>query len=426
MDLFKANTFISTLPENLWTLGLFQRPTESAKIRMAAVGDLSLSGRISRTGQIKGFPWLFQEIQAVFKQCDLVFANLESPFVKSFHSEKLFAAPLQAAHSLADIGFNILHLANNHIYDHGPRGLTTTLQACADNGILALGAGINLSIAQKPIIVRLNGVRIGFLGCGKTRINQSQTGPNYWEFNEKEILRAAISLRPKVDLLILSMHLGYMYINYPHPDHKKLAEQLIEYGADLILMHHAHVLQGMQLFPGGKMVFYNLGNFIMDWEEGMVHTSTAIEERRQSAIFLFDLDNKGVCFAAALPIYISDQMQVQWAIGEHGQRILENMANYSQALKGNYFPRFAQQRAERNVNLATRVVLHHLKARNWRVLKQLFIRFRPSHFFMLWKWFKIEVAKKVSGPGRPSIHATQQKNATSLTYVDKQKPPISP
>jgi len=232
----------------------------------------------------------------------------------------------------------------------------------------------------------MNGLRIGWLGCGRTLLAQNQAGPRYWEFNEQELLDAIAQARSAVDVLIVSIHIGLMYIDYPRPQHKSMAERLMESGADLILMHHAHVLQGVQITSQESVCCYNLSNFLYDWQEGNVQTPVRLREQNEGAIFWFEMDHRGIAVVAALPTWIDDDCRVHWATGERGYRILHRLARISRDLEGDFTPAFERQRAERNFGPILKVLAFHVKNRNWRHIIDSLRRTRFEHFKMVLRW----------------------------------------
>jgi hypothetical protein len=177
-----------------------------------------------------------------------------------------------------------------------------------------------------------------------------------------------------------------MYMDYPRPEHKRLAEELMAKGADLILMHHAHVLQGIQVTQSNRLCCYNLGNFVFDWEEGNVKISTMLQEQTESAVFLFDLDRHGVAGAYAIPIRMDSECRVRWATGEQGAGILKRLQRISEELHGNFAAVFERQRAERNTAAILKVVLFHARNGNWRFLLDCGRRVRPEHLKMVFRW----------------------------------------
>ena len=373
-------------PRDLPALQIIRRPPTSATVRLCAGGDIGLSGRAAATSNRLGTKALFADITDVIKSADIAFGNLESPLASEIAPGKMFAAPVTGARTLHDAGFNILHLANNHVGEYGQAGLAATLEAVQSAGITALGAGADLEAAKKLIRTDVRRLRVGWLGCGRTLIPQNGDGPRYWEFNERELLAAIRQARPLVDVLIVSMHIGLMYMDYPRPEHKTMAERLMETGADLILMHHAHVLQGVQVTPKRRVCCFNLGNLLYDCEEGLVRGTVMLQQQNEGGIFWFELDKKGVALAAVFPTWIDEDCRVHWATGERGYAILRRLQSISRGLEGDFRFAFERQRAERNAGPILAVLAVHIKHGNWRNIVDSLLRIRFEHVKMMIRW----------------------------------------
>lgn len=392
---FEPQSILSDLPDDLPGLLITQRPPMGPTVSCCAVGDIGLSGRAAATAQRMGSDVLFAEVAPVLRAADISLGNLESPLASEIAPGNRFAAPITGAATLRDVGFNILHLANNHVGEFGQAGLVATLDAVRGVGLSALGAGDDATAARQMIRTDIGGVRIGWLGCGRTLLPQTKTGQNYWEFNEQELIDRVLAERSGVDVLIVSIHIGFMYMDYPRPQHKTMAERLMESGADLVLMHHAHVLQGVEITPPGKICCYNLGNFLYDWEEGDVQTPVVLRQQNEGGIFWFEVDRQGVARAAVLPTWIDRDCCVRWARGERGKEILSRLARISRDLDGDIELLFEQQRAERNTGPILKVLAFHIMHRNWGYIFDSLRRARLEHFKMLLCWLlRLGTAKK--------------------------------
>ena len=381
-----AKTIAEQAPHGLPVLRIFQRPRVGATVRLCAVGDIGLSGRAAATAKKRGSQPLFDEVSPVLRAANLTFGNLETPLAGELSSGNMFAAPVTGAEMLRQAGFNLLHLANNHVSEYGQAGLSVTLAAVRQAGLTPLGASDDSAAVRQLLRTDVNGLRIGWLGCGRTLLAQRKTGPQYWEFNENELLAAILSARSTVDVLIVSIHIGLMYMDYPRPEHKVMAERLMGSGADLVLMHHAHVLQGVQITSERRICCYNLGNFLFDWKEGNVQTPVMLHEQNEGAVFVFDLDQNGVSDAAACPTWIDDDCCVRWATGERGLQILNRLARISLDLQGNFEAAFESQRATRNTGPILQVLAFHARRGNWKFLSESLRRARWEHFKMLLRW----------------------------------------
>lgn len=382
-EIVQAQCLAAPVPPDLSAICFFRRPTAGKSIRVYAVGDIGFSGKLGDTAKRKGFSALFGQIANLLRTGDVVFGNLETPLIDKPHSNSLFAGSPFGAAALKKSGFTLLHLANNHINDYGRDGLTSTLNSLRRYQIMPLGAGESIEIARRTVRTNIGGILIGWLGCGRTGQNQADNGPHFWEFSETGLVESVRKVRDTVNVLIVSIHIGYMYLDYPHPDHKTIAERLVSEGADLVLMHHAHVLQGVEVIGEDSIICYNLGNFLLDWEEGNVKANVMVKEQKQGAVFMFDIDRKGICRAAALPTYIDDEYCVRWGRDEKSLGIIERLCRISENLKGDFGPKFVRQRIERNVGLSVAVFLFHLKKRNWRIIANILKETRFEHYRML-------------------------------------------
>lgn len=376
-----AGSRFSDVPADLPILLFDESPSTTS---LYAVGDIALSGRIKHS---LGWSNLFAEVTPFLQTGDLVFGNLEVPLLDSQSDSTLFAAPTATAQLLSQTGFTILNLATNHIRDHGTMGLNSTLNALQVAGIPALGVGTDPDTARRLIRTDYAGLKIGWLGCARTLQDQPIDGAVFWEFNEAELIDEIYQARPTVDVLIVSIHIGLMYLDYPDPAHKASAERITAAGADLILMHHAHVLQGIQITEQDRVICYNLGNFLLDWNEGNVQSEVALDQQRESAIFAFGLHADGVRLHAVLPIWIDDTFTVQWADGERSQSILNRLMRISHDLEGDYSSLFIQQRSQRNTGHILNILWFHARQGNIGVLVKLLKSIRFQHFRMLFNWF---------------------------------------
>jgi poly-gamma-glutamate synthesis protein (capsule biosynthesis protein) len=320
----------------------------------------------------------------VLRGGDVVFGNLEAT-LSDGEDGSLFASPTSSAALLREAGFTVLHVANNHVYDYGAAGLRSTLDAMSAAGLLALGAGVDRMACRAAVRIESRGVRLGWLGCGRTQQPQAAEGPNFWEFNEGELLAEIRRARETVDVLVVSIHIGFMYLEYPHPDHKALAERCTEAGADLLLMHHAHVLQGVQM-SSGRVACYGLGNFLFDSQEGLITNVCMVREQNEGAVFAFDVDRSGICRAAALPTYLDDQCRLHWAVGEHGRAVLDRLAQLSANLDGDWASLFWRQRSERNTGHILRMLRYYLRNRRWSEVRRMMRKVRGQHLRMLAHW----------------------------------------
>ena len=270
-----------------------------------SVGDISFRGR--RETNPESLP--FRQVQFLFSKYNLVVANLESPLVteKAIPVEgkcTLHGAP-GWAEVLKECGVGLVSISNNHLMDYGEEGLQRTLQALDDAGIVHVGAGMDIKAACAPAFMDIADKTFAFLG----RSNVVVSSPCYagygkpgvaW-FDEDETIKAIQHGRSQADYVVLLLHWGIEHYNYPTPLQRTVASKLISAGADLILGHHPHVVQGEERIGSG-LVSYSSGNFLFDeffWNyiaaDGYERTSesTLSGKNREGLMLAVTFDDNG-------------------------------------------------------------------------------------------------------------------------------------
>ena len=112
-SIIAAKRIVPEVPGNLAGLQIVRRPTVGHTVRLCAVGDIGLSGRAAATAKHRGSE------TPVLHNADIAFGNLETPLASEIVPENMFAAPVTGSETLQKAGFNILHLANNHVGEYG-------------------------------------------------------------------------------------------------------------------------------------------------------------------------------------------------------------------------------------------------------------------------------------------------------------------
>jgi poly-gamma-glutamate synthesis protein (capsule biosynthesis protein) len=289
-------------------------------ISLAAVGDVMLGAWVVPLLDSAGSAYPFAATKNILQAADIAIANLEAPFTDRGEQVQdkqfTFRVPPKYGRGLKEGGFDILHLANNHILDYGPEGLFDTMATLDSLSLLYIGAGENISAAYRAVIVeRANAagekLRFGFLGFSLTHPEDYYAGrkkPGTAFPFRKRYIAALDSLAPKVDIMIVSFHWGAEKMVKPKPYQIDLAHVAIDHGADLVLGHHPHVLQSLELYrprAGARqgLIAYSLGNFAFG-----SYSQTA----RTSIILKCVVDATGVLYARCLPINVyNDEVQFQ-------------------------------------------------------------------------------------------------------------------
>ena len=220
------------------------------EITIAAVGDLMLGGRVEPLLKEFGPDYPFADVMPFLSRADVVVGNLESSISTrgvAVENKKftLRAGPI-AAQGLKKAGVRVVTLANNHSMDFGPLALRDTLTALDDNHILYAGAGMDLDDARSPAFLKVKGRRIAFLSYSLTfpleffaSAGRPGTAPGYADFVRSDIEKA----RPSADLVVVSFHWGAELMPAAKDYQIDLGRKAVDWGADLVLGHHPHVLQ---------------------------------------------------------------------------------------------------------------------------------------------------------------------------------------
>lgn len=236
-------------------------------ITLTAVGDIYLGDSVLHRTTENESCMPFAHVNDILSTGDVVFGNLESPCTDqstALNDKCCLRFSPEIIRSLPDAGFNVLSLANNHIFDYDDTGYKDTLHYLDKYNIAYFGAGLNLNEAKSPLIIRKNNLSVGFLGYAWDFIQSINASYNTYgtaPLNKKQILQDVSDLKAKNDIVVVSLHWGYERERYPLPSQRILAHNIIDAGASIILGHHPHVLQGIEEY-NNKIIVYSLGNFI--------------------------------------------------------------------------------------------------------------------------------------------------------------------
>ena len=273
------------------------------ELTIAAVGDIMLGHRAEPWLEREGPGYFFVNVLPVLQQAQVVVGNLESPI-----SSRGAAVPDKkytlrvgrgAADALRAAGVRVVTLANNHMMDFGPPALQDTLAVLAENGILYSGAGMDLRDARQPAMLRAAGRTIAFLSYSLTfpvefyaSAGRPGTAPGYKDFVRHDIRQ----VRPKADLVVVSFHWGAELMTTAKDYQRELGRLAIDWGADLVLGHHPHVLQELELYRG-RLIAYSLGNFVFGSESSRTN---------DSMILLCTFKGKTLVRAEAVPLDVNN------------------------------------------------------------------------------------------------------------------------
>ena len=243
-----------------------KKPSE---LTIAAVGDIMLGGTATPELEQFGYDYPFEHVREWLTKADVAFGNLEGPLTDRGESatNKQFvfrSPPEKVAGALARAGIRVVSLANNHSMDYGTVGLSDTMRVLDQAGIRYAGAGDSLAAARRPAVIDVNGTRVAFLAYSLT------FPPEFWAtpktpgtpFGHEDHVRADIAAaRKRADVVIVSFHWGREGTTVLRDYQALLGRAAIDAGASAVLGHHPHILQAVERYRDG-VILYSLGNFV--------------------------------------------------------------------------------------------------------------------------------------------------------------------
>lgn len=220
------------------------------------------------------------DLAAVLAEANFRIFNLEvpladspTPIEKGGHN---MIAPTATVSGIKAMGADLLTLCNNHILDHGPEGLESTVR-CLDNaGISHVGVGANLKAAEEPFFFTQNDRRFGVYACAEHEYSIAGTaaaGAN--PFDPLESLDHIEAAKKKCDYLIVLYHGGKEHYRYPSPNLQHTCRRIVDKGADLVICQHSHCV-GCEERYRDAVIVYGQGNFLFDlcsneyWNSGVL------------------------------------------------------------------------------------------------------------------------------------------------------------
>jgi poly-gamma-glutamate synthesis protein (capsule biosynthesis protein) len=225
-------------------------------------------------------------------------------------------------------GIDLVTLANNHVFDYGPEGLLDTIHFLDSVGIKHVGAGANLAEARRPAVFDIRGFRVGFLGYfGGGVFAATSTRPGVAPRSEAALRSDIQTLRQidKVDYAVVNIHWGKERGLYPQDWQIKLAHLAVDAGADLVIGHHPHVLQGVERYKN-SVIAYSLGNFLFGGNSRSTY---------DTAILKAEL-GRNFRRISIVPIHVKD-WQPYVSSGIEGERIVASVKERSRRFPESVF-----------------------------------------------------------------------------------------
>lgn len=271
-------------------------------VSLAAVGDL-----IPAQGLEGAKDHIYEKVADLIFDKDISYANLESPLTTQALHEEVISdkeAPIECC-SLDQFqilkghqgrNFNVIHAMGNHGFDMGREGIDTTLAVLERDGILALGANRDQSEHDQGRTLECNGIKLGFVSAtyglnGKRMPADAVHSINVARFHPKRGEPEYAFLQRQIehckndgcDFVVASLHWGYEFEFFPRQHQIEIAHTIAEWGADLIIAHHPHVIQPIEYYRTQRdpdrivPIAYSLGTLAWSFMAPHMALSTVLD-----------------------------------------------------------------------------------------------------------------------------------------------------
>ena len=198
-----------------------------------------------------GYDYCFANFREMFEQDDLTIINLEgvlsdSPYQENKKKPFRFRGPTDFAKILTGSSVEAACIANNHIMDFGAQGEKNTREALE-------AVGVHWFRNENYYLYEHDGVTVAFFALENSK---------YFSLRRKlPGIFSEMKESGGVDAIVVCAHTGLEYRGKHDKAAAEMANNLVKWGADLVIMHHPHVLQGMEII-NNRNVFYSMGNFV--------------------------------------------------------------------------------------------------------------------------------------------------------------------
>ena len=303
---------------------------EPVSITVSMVGDCTLgtdvnfdqSTSFDAFYQMKNDPgYFFQNVKDIFTADDLTVANMEGTLTTSNdRQQKTFAFKGNPSYTeiLTQGGVEATNLANNHSHDYGDQSYEDTIQYLEAAGITTFGY-------DRTAVMDVKGIKVGLIGIYELKDGLGR---------QQQVIDTIQEVKDQgAQVIIVSFHWGTEKSNIPDDIQKTLAHLAVDQGADLVVGHHPHVLQGIEKYQG-KNIVYSLGNFCFGGNKNPSDKDTMIFQQtftvENGELVEDDVNNIIPCSLSSESGYNNYQPMV--LEGSEKERVLQKIEEFSAAL----------------------------------------------------------------------------------------------
>ncbi|VTS31197.1 membrane protein [Streptococcus porcinus] len=245
--------------------------------RVVANGDILLHDVLYESAEISDghydFTPYFEYVKDRITKADLAIGDFEGTISPNdpLAGYPLFNAPKEIAKALKVTGYDIVDLAHNHILDSGLEGALNTHKTFAKLGINSIGIYRKNRQTEPFLIKNVNGIKIAILGYSygyngmETNLSATEYERHMSDLDREKIKAEIEAAEKKADITIVMPQMGTEYALEPTSEQKELYRSMVDWGADVILGGHPHVVEPSETVKIGnekKFIIYSMGNFI--------------------------------------------------------------------------------------------------------------------------------------------------------------------
>jgi poly-gamma-glutamate synthesis protein (capsule biosynthesis protein) len=331
-------------------------------ITIYAVGDIflgehpvTLNHGVNSMVKRKGCDFLFSKVKGHLEGADIVCGNLEGIISPKKANETgiksaIYWGEPQCAEALRAVGFNCLFLSNNHNAQHGRDALERTCHLLDQMEIKWTGFNPGDPSSPIPAIFEIRGLRLAFLSYCETQQYNLET-PILPIAKVENIEKDVARLKGDCDFIVISLHWGDEFINYPSPIQIRKAHDIVDMGARVILGHHSHVAQGIENYGGG-LIAYSLGSFTKDlWSKRL----------RESVLLKVQISKNQVKKYELVPIFINNEYQPEIYQGPESLSYLQRIENLSKTIKYYHKGNFKNQEKKYHRDVKRLLIIDRIK-----------------------------------------------------------------
>ena len=290
----------------------------------------------AETERVGQADYIYEDVSDILSSVDLTVGTLNGAIVDfglttGCLETFLFVGRSVHAEAMSNAGFDLMSVATNHIKDCylnncEDQGFIATLENLENNGIIAVGGGLDPASAEAPRYVEISGVKFAFVSLGQLPPPSfsDQPGPGIGVLDEETLRRVIAEADSQADFVIFLPHWGPEFSHYPSAAQVRLAKAAVESGADLIVGNHTQYIQAF-VNIADVPVYFGLGNFVFD--------QVSEPERTQSLILRITFEGPEIVASELIPAVNNATGRVRVANQQEFVQIITEIQNISSVVQ---------------------------------------------------------------------------------------------